>query len=214
MFANVLSEDRITLLARLTDYNLLHRLYMAGGTAAALQLGHRKSEDFDFFSDQLHPETLANSLAAREPFQISSSTAGSLHGFINNVKISFLLYPYPLLFATQTFMGVPLADIKDIALMKIVAIANRGTNKDFVDLYYICKTEISLEELLLDLFAKKYSGHQYSLYHILRSLQFFEDAEKSPPLEMIYTVDWEHIKSFFMQETDQLAIKILPQDSL
>jgi predicted nucleotidyltransferase component of viral defense system len=134
---------------------------MAGGTAAALQLGHRKSEDFDFFSAELHPETLANSLSARAQFETSSSTAGSLHGFINNVKISFLLYPYPLLFPTQTFMSVPLADIKDIALMKVVAIANRGTNKDFVDLYFICKTSISLEELLLNLFPKKYSGQRY-----------------------------------------------------
>jgi hypothetical protein len=183
---------------------------MAGGTAAALQLGHRKSEDFDFFSAELHPETLANSLSAREPFEISSSTAGSLHGFINNVKISFLLYPYPLLFPTQTFMNVPLADIKDIALMKVVAIANRGTNKDFVDLYFICKTSIPLEELLLNLFPKKYSGQRYSLYHIFRSLQFFEDAEKSPPLEMLHNVEWNIVKAFFIQETERLAKNILP----
>lgn len=67
---------------------------------------------------------------------IPTFTAGSLHGFINTMKISFLLDPYPLLFPTQTFMNVPLADIKDIALMKVVAIANRGTNKDFVHLYF------------------------------------------------------------------------------
>ncbi|MDO9534073.1 MAG: nucleotidyl transferase AbiEii/AbiGii toxin family protein [Bacillota bacterium] len=210
MFANVLSRERIDLLARLIKHNLLEGLYMAGGTAAALQLGHRKSEDFDFFSAELHPEILTNSLSAREPLEISSSTAGSLHGFINDVKISFLLYPYPLLFPTQTFMKVPLADIKDIALMKIVAIANRGTNKDFVDLYFICKRCIPLEELLLDLFPKKYSGQQYSLYHIFRSLQFFEDAEKSPPLEMLHNVEWNIVKTFFMEETGRLAKNILP----
>lgn len=213
MFANVLSKGRIDLLARLRDNNLLQGLYMAGGTAAALQLGHRKSEDFDFFSAELNTETLTNSLSAREQFEIVSSTVGSLHGFINNVKISFLLYPYPLLFPTQTFMGVPLADIKDIALMKIVAIANRGTNKDFVDLYFICKTSISLEELLFNLFPKKYSGRQYSLYHIFRSLQFFEDAEQSPLLKMLHTVEWNIVKAFFMEETVRLAKIILPNSN-
>jgi hypothetical protein len=135
---------------------------MAGGTAAALQLGHRKSEDFDFFSSKLQPEAMANSLSAREHFIVSASSAGSLHGFINNTKISFLVYPYPLLFPTKVFMGVPLADLKDIALMKIVAIANRGTNKDFTDLYFICRDIVSLEELLRDLFPRKYSGRQLS----------------------------------------------------
>ncbi|NLX90867.1 MAG: nucleotidyl transferase AbiEii/AbiGii toxin family protein [Firmicutes bacterium] len=208
MYANVLSRERIDLLARLNGYNILQGLYLAGGTAAALQLGHRKSEDFDFFSPHLSPENLANSLSAHEPFEISSITAGSLHGFINNVKISFLLYPYPLIFPTQTFLNITLADIKDIALMKIVAIANRGTKKDFVDLYFICKACIPLEELLFNFFPKKYSSQRYSLYHIFRSLQFFEDAEKSPPLDMLHNVDWNEVKAFFTQETDRLAKKM------
>lgn len=211
MFANVLSDDRTDLLARLTRHNLLQGFYMAGGTAAALQLGHRKSEDFDFFSSKLQPEAMANSLSAREHFIVSASSAGSLHGFINNTKISFLVYPYPLLFPTKVFMGVPLADLKDIALMKIVAIANRGTNKDFTDLYFICRDIVSLEELLRDLFPRKYSGRQYSLYHILRSLQFFEDAEKSPPLDMMHPVEWDNVKNFFRQETERLTKIILPR---
>lgn len=209
MFANVLSRERIDLLAMLSENNLLQGLYMAGGTAAALQLGHRKSEDFDFFSAELHPETLANSLSAKTQFEISSATAGSLHGFINNVKISFLRYPYPLLFPAQSFMHVTLADIKDIALMKVVAIANRGTNKDFIDLYFICNTCISLQELLLNLFPKKYSNQSYSLYHIFRSLQYFEDAEKSPPIEMLHNVEWNIVKDFFIKETERLAKSVL-----
>lgn len=211
MFTNVLSKDRINLLTRLNKNNLLQGLYMAGGTAAALQLGHRRSEDFDFFSDELEPEALTNSLSAQAQFEVSSATAGSLHGFIDNVKISFLLYPYPLLFPTQSFLHVPLADIKDIALMKVVAIANRGTNKDFVDLYFICNTCISLPKLLLNLFPKKYSSQRYSLYHIFRSLQYFEDAEKSPPLQMLRSVEWKTVKDFFIKETERLAKSILPE---
>lgn len=212
MFADVLSKNRADLLARLNKNNLLQGLYMAGGTAAALQLGHRKSEDFDFFSTDLHPETLANILSARAQFAVSSATAGSLHGFINNVKISFLLYPYPLLFPTQSFMHVPLADLKDIALMKIVAIANRGANKDFIDLYFICNECISLQKLLLNLFPKKYADQQYSLYHIFRSLQYFDDAEKSPPLVMLRSVEWNTVKDFFIKETERLAKGILPEN--
>ncbi len=210
MFANVLSGDRIKLLAKLNENKLLQGFYMAGGTAAALQLGHRKSEDFDFFSPELQPEKIAGILTAQENFTVSFSSAGSLHGFINNIKLSFLVYPYPLLFPTRIFMGIPLADLKDIALMKIVAIANRGSNKDFTDLYFITRNIITLEELLRDFFPRKYSGSQYSLYHILRSLQFFEDAEKSPPLDMLQQVEWERVKDFFRQETERLTRKILP----
>lgn len=212
MFTEVLSADRLNLLARLKEKKLLQGVYMAGGTAVALQLGHRKSEDFDFFSDLLDTESMINSLAATEPFEVTGTTQGSLHGLIHNVKISFLLYPYPLLYQPHSFRDVPLANLIDIALMKIVAIANRGSNKDFVDLYCICQEVISLEELIFSLFPKKYSGQQYSLYHAMKSLQYFEDAENSPPLDLIQPIEWETVKTFFLEETKHLSKMLVQHD--
>jgi len=89
--------------------------------------------------------------------------------------------------------------------MKIIAIANRGTNKDFTDLYFICTQVISLDNLLVELFPKKFSGQLYSMYHIVRSLQYFDDAEKSPPLDMLKPVVWDEVKRFFLDETEKLV---------
>lgn len=132
------------------------QFYWAGaaGPSLALQMGHRKSEDFDFFADRFDTQILANSIAIYEPLEITAATLGSLHALIRGIKISFFLYPYPLLFPACHIMNIQLADLKDIALMKIVAIANRGSSKDFVDLFFICQSKISLDELLLSLFPQ------------------------------------------------------------
>jgi hypothetical protein len=193
-------------LAALNPSGLLKGFYLAGGTAAALHMGHRKSEDFDFFSAQeFDPAYLTMQLSQLCQFQVSSSGEGTLHGFSNDIRLSFLRYTYPLLYPTVEYNGIDLADLKDIALMKIIAIANRGTNKDFTDLYFICKQVISLDNLLVELFPKKFSGQLYSMYHIVRSLQYFDDAEKSPPLDMLKPVVWDEVKRFFLDETEKLV---------
>lgn len=206
MFDEVISKTRHELLAALKPGGLLKDFYLAGGTAAALHMGHRKSEDFDFFSAQdFDPAYLTMQLSQFCRFQVSSSGAGTLHGFGNDIRLSFLRYTYPLLYPTVDYNGTALADIKDIALMKIIAIANRGTNKDFTDLYFICTQVISLDQLLVDLFPQKFGGQLCSMYHIVRSLQYFDDAEKSPPLDMLKPVVWDEIKKFFLNETEKLV---------
>lgn len=205
MFDQVISKTRHELLAALKPSGFLKGFYLAGGTAAALHMGHRKSEDFDIFSAQdFDPTYLTMQLSQLCQFQVSSSGEGTLHGFSNDIRLSFLRYTYPLLYPTVEYNGIDLADLKDIALMKIIAIANRGTNKDFTDLYFICTQVISLDNLLVELFPKKFSGQLYSMYHIVRSLQYFDDAEKSPPLDMLKPVVWDEVKRFFLDETEKL----------
>jgi hypothetical protein len=212
LFAEVISEHRLALLAGLNNNNLLSGFYMAGGTATALQLGHRKSEDFDFFAaHSFDPETLTGSISSEYSLEVSASSSGSLHGLIDNIKVSFLFYPQTLLFPTVDFMGVALADLRDIALMKIVAVANRGSNKDFTDLYFICRESVSLQELF-GLLPQKFRDRRYSLYHLIRSLQYFEDAETGPPLEMLKPMDWESVKEFFLRETNTLAKLSFPDN--
>ena len=205
MFEEVLTSPRIELLKDLGTLSHLNNYYMAGGTAAALQMGHRRSVDFDFFGSNLETENLTRALDKEFGFQVSTSEPGALHGMVKDTKVSFLQYHYPLIFPTHSFISVELADIKDIALMKIVAIANRGTKKDFTDLYFICEKAIGLEELLIDLFPKKYGQKAYSTYHIIRSLQYFDDAEAEPPLDMFVPLDWTALKKFFTGEVTKIA---------
>ena len=206
MFTGVVSAAQLALLDRLKEQRLLDGFYMAGGTAAALQLGHRKSEDFDFFSPGEHDfEKKAMALAGSVNFLVSNSGQGALHGLADNIRLSFLVYRYPLLFPTVLFRGIALADIREIALMKLVAVANRGSRKDFVDLYFICRQVGGLRDLLLDLFPRKFQGRLYSVYHIVRSLQYFDDAEKEPPLDMLQSLSWAELKQFYLSQTELLT---------
>jgi len=210
LFESVISESRLSLLKDLGKKKTLDNFYMAGGTAAALQIGHRRSVDFDFFGKEFDPTWLAEHLDAAYGFQVTSSGPGTLHGLIKDIKLSFLEYHYPLLKPTICFHSIELASLMDIALMKLIAVANRGSNKDFTDLYFICSQLISLEELLFEHFPRKYGHKAYSLYHIVRSLQYFDDAEQEPPLDMLVAINWDEIKAFFTRKAVDLSAKHFP----
>jgi len=112
--------------------------------------------------------------------------------------VSFLGYAYPLLFPEIRFLEVAVADLRDIACMKVSAIASRGTKRDFIDLYVSAQC-IGLTEVL-HLFDRKYAQTHYSRIHILKSLTFFDDAEKDPMPHMLIPLDWGEVKQFFLRE--------------
>lgn len=96
-----------------------------------------------------------------------------------------------------------MADSRDIGCMKIDAISSRGSKRDFIDLFFICQKIIPLEKLLR-LFGKKYKSVSYNRMHILKSLSYFEDAEKEPMPKMIISINWEKVKPFFKKEVKKI----------
>jgi hypothetical protein len=190
-------------LSALRDANLLDLFYLAGGTALALQFGHRLSLDLDFFSpEQFNEDALLQQVQALESFALVTKASYTLHTTIQKTKVSFLGYSYPMLFPTNPFLDVAVADPRDIACMKVSAIASRGTKRDFVDLY-LCAEHYGLKEILR-LFGQKYEHTHYSMIHILKSLTFFADAEKDPMPHMLVTLDWDKVKQFFLMEAPRL----------
>lgn len=174
--------------------------YLAGGTGLALRFGHRLSVDLDFFI----PGTFDEELFLQRLLQMPDAggvirAPQTLHLAIHGVKVSFLGYAYPLLFGTAPFSGVSVADPRDIACMKVTAIASRGTKRDFVDLYAACE-RFGLGELLT-LFGRKYANTGYNRLHILKSLTYFADAEKDPMPHMLVPLEWSAVKRFFIDET-------------
>lgn len=116
------------------------------------------------------------------------------------VKTSFFAYPHALIKPLETGpQTIRLASIPDIAAMKLTAVAGRGSRKDFVDLYFICQQCFSLKEAFTYLQAK-FTGQEYDLYHILRSLTYFSDAEGEPMPVLRDAVSWEATKSFLTSE--------------
>ncbi len=191
-----------TLLA-LRDANLLEGFYLAGGTGLALQFGHRLSRDLDFFSrEHFGEEAYLQRLKVLGDFSISVKAPDTLHTTILGTKTSFIAYTYPTLFSTKSFLEVAVADARDIACMKVSAIASRGAKRDFVDLF-ACAHRFGLKEIL-QLFDRKFAQVNYNKIHILKSLAYFADADKDPSPQMLEPFDWEAVKQFFRTEAPRL----------
>ena len=191
MHPETLSKETSAVLNLLKDS--VSEFYLAGGTALALELGHRISIDLDFFSvNDFSTQKIADRLKEKGHLEISSQDEDTLNGLLNGVKISFFKYPYQLLSPTKEYGGVALADERDIAAMKILAISHRGSKKDFVDLFVLLKI-YSLTDLL-EFFNKKYKDYNYNTLHILKSLLYFTDADLDPEPMYINAIAWSEVK--------------------
>jgi hypothetical protein len=192
----------------LAKTSLLNAFYLAGGTGLALALGHRRSRDFDFFSAELFDEDmLVQKLRPQVAIKVVSKAPHTLHLEIDGVKVTLLGYAYPLLFPTLSFrreagIQITVADVRDIACMKISALASRGSRRDFIDLYAVSRQHRLAE--LLGLFGQKFAGISFNRLHILKSLTYFDDAEREPMPEMLTDVSWDNVKNAFLSEVPLL----------
>ncbi|MFZ5945979.1 MAG: nucleotidyl transferase AbiEii/AbiGii toxin family protein [Bacillota bacterium] len=204
MYEFIMSEDRHTLLVKLAGKSFLVDFYLAGGTALALHLGHRWSEDLDFFSKQKFDSfALISKLSETDEFFVTGQEMDTVHGLMGNVKLSFLHYPYSLLEDFHLYKEIKIASIKDIALMKLIALVQRGTKKDFIDLYFIEKEAMKIEELI-NLFPEKFKISSYQPILIYKSLGYFEDADREVTPKMFKEISWEEIKSYFLRRQKEL----------
>jgi hypothetical protein len=179
---------------------------LAGGTGLALQVGHRISEDFDFFRvtgfdvGRLHG--VLREVGPAETLQEDQNTLTVLQ---RGVKLSFFSVPDPFLFDGREYRFFEITDVRDIALMKLAAISSRGSRKDFVDLYTILRGGLSLEQCF-EWLPRKYGEGRVNSYHVLKSLTYFEDAEKEPMPRMLEPFDWEECKAFFAREGHAIVL--------
>jgi predicted nucleotidyltransferase component of viral defense system len=182
---------------------ILKSFYLAGGTGLALRLGHRLSADLDFFvGEDFNEDYVLQKLQHLDGFATIAKEPGTIYANICKTKVSFIAYAYPILFPFQLFLGVNVADSRDIGCMKISAIASRGTKRDFIDLYRLAQ-EYDLKQLL-GWFKTKFSQTNYSIPHILKSLSYFEEAEQDPMPHMLIPLSWEDVKQFFAREAPRL----------
>jgi len=209
MFEDALVKGAKTNLALLGKSGLLKYAYLAGGTALALQLGHRVSIDFDFFTPKdFAPKTISAELSKLGVFKEEQADKGTVLGAFHKVKFSLFIYKYPLISTASKYLSLEIAGIKDIAAMKIDAIATRGLKRDFIDMYFICKSGLRLAEIL-DFYNKKYGKIAPNLIHIQKSLVYFNDAESGDMPKMLVPCKWEEVKGFFEHEVRKIAYKPL-----
>ena len=193
------------LLKNLMSLPELDHYYLVGGTALALQLGHRISVDLDMFTQQPIDKTgLLDTLQSSFEVLIETEGANMLITNINGIKVDFVKMSYPVLFPPIIEEGVRMLKVRDIAPMKLKPVTQRGSKKDFYDIYYLLES-LSLAEML-NLFSQKFK--QNEVFHVIKSLSYFEDAENYPdPLVFDKTVSWSKVKS-----TIRNAVKLLTTD--
>lgn len=204
MFAKALPENQKQALALLGKSQILKDAYLAGGTALALQLNHRESIDFDFFtSKDFLPSQIVVQLSEIGRFTQEKIEPGTIIGGFENIKFSLFHYSHSLLKEPIIFSNIKIACLEDIAAMKLVAICDRGTKKDFVDIYFLLQ-KFSLAQIL-EFYDQKYKKLEANKLSILKSLTYFVDTEDEPMPKMIKQVSWGKVKAFIRNKRDELV---------
>lgn len=194
MNPKVLPKEAWAIVRKLEGAGRLDSWILAGGTGLALQLGHRLSNYLDFFTEnQFDSQALRSALADLGRLEVRAQDADSLHVQLDGVWISFLGSEAPFLFPPVLYRGLLVADARDIAAMKVVAVGGRGSRKDFVDLYAYLEAGGDLRALM-DLLRRRYASTTFNEMHLLRSLVYFEDAEREPMPRMLRETDWDGIR--------------------
>lgn len=194
MHTQTLPQATEKVLNKIKNIADLQNFYLSGGTALSLQLGHRESEDLDFFSQtQFNPQLLQAKISEIGTLENTYIESGTINTFLEQVKLQFLYYPYSLLEKLVPWNSIYLSSVIDIACTKLITISDRGSKKDFIDMYFILQ-ETPLPELFKKL-GKKYTNINYNEAHILKSLVYFEDADMQPMPRMHMSIDWEEVKN-------------------
>jgi len=193
MHEESLTKNTKRVLEKLATSGLTKNFYLAGGTALALYFGHRFSIDLDWFAEHFHyTRSFRLRLEKLGHLTIDSESDDTFNGALDNVKISFFRYPYPLIMPKNKYKkNIFLASLADIAAMKLEAVSRRGSYKDFIDIYFLLE-QFSLKELL-GFVRKKFANIDYNEVHLLKALVYFEDAKGTVMPKLIKPVSWEKV---------------------
>ena len=196
-FKDGLDPKQLDVLGLIGEQMATWGFYLAGGTALAIYLKHRRSVDLDWFTGQSLGDAMVFAQRLRDagiPFTTLQTAPGTLHGEILGLRLSFLEFRYPLLNPLNSWseFGTQLASMDDLACMKLSAIAQRGSRKDFLDIYALCTAHRPLPELL-PLYQKKFNVEDIS--PVLYGLVYFDNAEEQRMPVMLWDVRWSRVKS-------------------
>ena len=192
----------LELLRGLMSEPLFASLRLVGGTALALQYGHRSSIDLDFFgSIEDDAEFIKDILRKYGKLNIIKESQNIKIYQLDGVKVDIVNYHYPWISDSISKDGIFLASPPDIAAMKVNAIKGKGTKKDFIDMYFLLQ-HYSLKEILT-FYQNKYPEN--SLFRALMSLSYFDDAEEQFMPKMFSNVSWEDMKTYILTQVEHYS---------
>ena len=187
------------------------RWYLAGGTALALQTGNRKSIDLDFFTEdkEFNVKKLIASFVGESDWRVIVEENNTIYGELFRAKVSFIAYPFFVPKQKPIFYGtVRILSPLDIAVMKIIAVSQRGRKRDFFDLYWCAHNLEPLEKTIKRL-KIQYPTVAHNYHHILKALVYFADAESDPEPVIYFDANWKQVRKFFAKEIPVIADKVM-----
>ena len=192
LYEKAVEPTTLELLKRICSLPGLRNFALIGETNLALRLGHRKSIDLDFFCNTLFSESELEQIIFKtfSGSQIVHADYQTRQYFIKKVKVEFIGFRYPLLNDIETINEIRLFSFEDTIAAKLSAVLGRGAKKDFYDIYEILK-KYTLSTIL-DHFRKKFN--QENVFPLLKSLNYFDDAENEPNPISLKNISWEEVK--------------------
>lgn len=169
--------------------------YLGGGTAVALQIGHRRSVDVDFFTPSEFNETQWESkLVSEFGLQVTQKDWQTLIGEIDKVKFSLMGYKYKLIEEPLDLYKIKVAALADLAAMKLEAVLTRGVKRDFIDIFFLGK-RFGLVKMF-EFYRQKYGDDVYENKYLLirKALMYFEEADTDEMPDMLVEVSWDTVK--------------------
>ncbi len=208
LYKETIEPATLELLIRLMDDQALNEFVLVGGTALALQLGHRISIDLDLFSEiSFDQNSLADYLYHAYSFELDFISTNTIKGEINGIQVDCIAHQYPWIENYRGEDHIRMAGFSDIAAMKLNAVAGNGTRlKDFIDIAFLsCKMTFSN---MLDSYVTKYKGNPIIP---LKAITYFEDLNFNEPIRMTgaKSLDWEKIRKR-LHEIQQYPDELFP----
>lgn len=205
MHQEVLEQKNLKVFSLLKNFP---GFYLAGGTALAIQLGHRRSIDFDLFSNKKIPADLLKKVErifAGWRVKILVNNSDELTVTADDIKVTFLFYPFPVLLQLKEFQGIKLLAAKEIAATKAYTIGRRGSFKDYVDLYFILNEKVSNLEEIIKMAGKKYAEN-FNARLFLEQLVYLKDVEDVDIVFIKEPITKTNIASFFAKMISQIKL--------
>jgi len=199
MHTEILNEEQLNLLPFVQTFK--SKFYLVGGTAIALQIGHRESIDFDLFTEKNFSTTLIHKKISSnfKQFKLLHKSDDQVHYIINGVKITFFQYPYKIIPSVKFDKVILLPDLLTLSAMKAFALGRRAKWKDYVDLYFLLKNYFSLSEISEK--AKYLFEDEFSIKLFRQQISYFEDIDyrEDVVFKKGFEVSEEEVKDFLVE---------------
>jgi hypothetical protein len=200
MHTEILSREQGELLKFVSLFK--RGFYLVGGTAIALQLGHRRSIDFDLFtSGKIKRLTLRRQAEqAGFPCKLLGEDVDQIHFVLNNVKVTFFAYPYPVEHPVTLDDVVSMPTLLSLAAMKAFALGRRAKWKDYVDLCFLIRDCFPVNEICHE--AQRLFGDGFSARLFRGQLAYHADIDYSEEVDFMpgFAVGAEDVRAFLIDK--------------